>query len=140
MSEKNCSNFQTTKSFFFGPSGNIFSNGLLKPLFVSPEEYFFTLFRIILLQFSVGRRAKQFGFCQRTSRPFVKSAFSSSIVTLQAASDEKLQNSKEKISRIFRQWYFNTGVETGNNMLRRKIVEESLLFLKKSKSEELCWH
>ena len=37
-SEKKCSNFQTTKSFFFGPSGNIFSKGFLKLLFVSPED------------------------------------------------------------------------------------------------------
>ena len=80
-----------------------------------------------MLHFSVGRRAKQFGFCQRTSGPFVKSAFSSSIVTLQAASDEKLQNSKEKISRIIRQWNFNTCVEIGTYVLRRIIVE-TLLF------------
>ena len=47
------------------------------------------------------------------------------MVTLQAAFDEKLQYSEAKNSRIFRQWNFNTGIETGTYMLRRIIVENS---------------
>ena len=60
------------------------------------------------------------------------------MVTLQVAFDEKLQSSEAKNSRIFRQWNFNTGIETGTYMLRRIIVET--LLYKKSKSDELCWH
>ena len=55
----------------------------------------------------------------------MKSVFFSSIVTLQAALDESLQNSEEKLSRIIRQWNFNTGVETGIYVLRRIIVGNS---------------